>query len=125
VQYKLLHRLLEHEGSQFYSVSQKWQPKSLIPDPYRRNLLKDAQGRFKGVSEAEAEFRTLDRAHQYVQLIRRMRLTVRAAQFAWRFDDLKFLESISSFFTDYGTVLRLLKFDSARGRLNDNPPKES
>jgi hypothetical protein len=122
VQYKLLPRILEQEGSQFYSVSQKWQPKSLIPDPYRRNLLKDAQGRFKGLSDAEPEFRTMDRAHLYVQILRRMRLTVRAAQFAWKFDDLKFLASIATFFTDYGTVLRLLKFDSARGRLNDNPP---
>lgn len=122
MQYKLLPRILEQEGSQFYNVSQKWQPKSLIPDPYRRNLLKDAQGRFATISDAEAELRTLDRAHLYVKILRRMRLTVRTAQFAWRFDDLKFLESIATFFTDYGTVLRLLKFDSARGRLNDNPP---
>jgi hypothetical protein len=50
-----------------------------------------------------------------------MRLTTRAAQFAWRSDDLKFLKSIAGFFSDYGTVLRLLKNDSARGRLNDKP----
>jgi hypothetical protein len=121
VRYTLLPSILEQEGSQFYNVSQKWQPKNLIPDPYRRNLLKDAQRRFSALSEAEGELRTLDRAHLYVQVLRRMRFTVRTAQFAWKFDDLKFLESIAHFFTDYGTVLRLLKFDSARGRLNDNP----
>lgn len=124
MQYTLLPSILEQEGSQFYNVSQKWQPKNLIPDPYRRNLLKDAQQRFSALSDAEGELRTLDRAHLYVQVLRRMRLTVRTAQFAWKFDDLKFLESIATFFTDYGTVLRLLKFDSARGRLTDNP-KES
>jgi len=121
VQYKLLPLILEHEGNQFYNISEKWQPKNLIPDPYRSNLLKDAQRRFKALSEAEAEFRTLDRAHIYVQMLRRMRLTTRAAQFAWRSDDLKFLKSIAGFFSDYGTVLRLLKNDSARGRLNDKP----
>lgn len=121
MQYRLLPAILEQEGSQFYNISHRWQPKNLIPDPYRRNLLKDAARRFKALSEAEGELRTLDRAHEYVQILRRMRLSTRVAQFAWKYDDLKFLESIASFFTDYGTVLRLLKIDSARGRLNDNP----
>lgn len=120
MRYELLPRILEHEGVQFYNVSQKWQPKNLIPDPYRRNLLKDVQRRFKLLSLAEEEFRTLDRAHLYIQILRRMRFAVRAAQFAWRFDDLKFLENISSFFSDYGTVLRNLKFDRARGRLEND-----
>jgi hypothetical protein len=119
VQYRLLPSILEHEGAQFYNVTQKWQPKSLIPDPYRRSLLKDAQRRFKTLSEAEDELKALDRAPLYMQILRRMRFTVRAAQFAWRFDDLKFLESISSFFTDYGTVLRYLRYDRARGRLDN------
>lgn len=119
MQYRLLPSILEHEGAQFYNVTQKWQPKSLIPDPYRRSLLKDAQRRFKTLSEAEDELKALDRAPLYMQILRRMRFTVRAAQFAWRFDDLKFLESISSFFTDYGTVLRYLRYDRARGRLDN------
>lgn len=121
MQYRLLPAILEQEGGQFYNISQKWQPKNLIPDPYRRNLLKDAQSRFKALADAEGELRTLDRSHEYVQILRRMRLSTRVAQFAWKYDDLKFLASIASFFTDYGTVLRLLKIDSARGRLNDNP----
>ena len=121
MQYQLLPLLLEQEGDQFYNVSKNWRPKNLLPDPFRRNLLKDAERRFKALVEAEGELRSLDRGHVYIQILRRMRLTTRTAQFAWRFDDLKFLESIASFYTDYGTVLRLLKFDSARGRLNDNP----
>lgn len=120
MQYRLLPHILEHEGAQFYNVSQKWQPKGLIPDPYRRNLLKDAQRRFKVLTAAEDEFRTLERAHLYVQILRRMRFTIRDAQFSWRFDDLKFLTSIASFFNDYGAVLRQLRYDKARGRLEND-----
>jgi len=119
VQYDLLPKLLKQQGNHFYRIDRKWQPKDLIPDPYRRNLLKDAQERYNEVSQAESEFRTLDRAHLYIQILRRMRLTIKTAQFAWRTDDLKFLEAIASFFTDYGTILRNLKDDEARGHLSN------
>jgi hypothetical protein len=119
VQYELLPQVLQQEGTHFYHVNQTWMPKDLIPDPYRRNLLKDAQERFKGLSEAEVELRTLDRASEYIKVLRRMRLTIKEAQFAWRTDDLKFLAAVASFFRDYGTVLRLLKYDEARGRLKN------
>jgi len=119
VRYTLLPQILQLEGNQFYRNDKRWQPKSLIPDPYRRNLLKDAQARFETLSAAEDELRTLDRAALYVQILRRLRLSVRFAQFAWGTDDLKFLESITSFFTDYGTVLRYLKFDEGQGRFEN------
>lgn len=119
MEYRLLPSILEQEGAQFYNVTEKWQPKSLIPDPYRRNLLKDAQRRFKVLAAAEDELKSLDRAPLYMQLLRRMRFTVRDAQFSWRFDDLKFLESIARFFTDYGMVLRHLRYEKARGRLDN------
>lgn len=119
MQYRLLPRILQQEGNQFYQTNRRWQPKNLIPDPYRRNLLRDAQARFEILSEAEDELRTLDRAPLYIQILRRLRLSVRLAQFAWGTDDLKFLESISSFFTDYGTVLRYLKFDEGQGRFEN------
>lgn len=115
--YELLPKVLEQEGSNFYQVGKKWQPKNLIPDPYRRNLLKDAQERFNTLSLAERELRTLSRAHLYVQTLRRMRLTIKRAQFSWRTDDLKFLAAVASFFEDYGSVLRFLKEDEARGSL--------
>lgn len=119
MQYKLLPKILRQEGGQFYRIDRKWQPKNLIPDPYRRNLLKDAQNRFEELDEAEREFRTLTRAPLYVQILRRMRLLIKDAQFSWRTDDLKFLEAISHFFTDYGIVLRALKDDDARGQLKN------
>lgn len=79
-------------------------------------MLKDVQGRFILLEEAESEFQTLIRATLFLTILRRMRLTVRDAKFSWRNDDLKFIESISNFYTDYGTILRNLKIEQARGR---------
>jgi hypothetical protein len=50
-----------------------------------------------------------------------MRLTVRDAKFSWRTDDLKFIESISNFYSDYGTLLRNLKHEQSRGRFQQQP----
>jgi hypothetical protein len=118
VQFVLLPRILDQLGDSFYRVDRTWQPKDLIPDPYRRNLLKNAQEKYNQLTAAEDEFKALQRAHFYVQVLRRMRLTIKDAQFAWNFDDLKFLESIANFFTDYGILLRVLKEDEARGKLS-------
>lgn len=119
--YLLLPTILEHEGSQFYRLERRWRPKDLIPEPFRRSMLKDVQARFTRLEEAESEFQTLDRATFFLTVLRRMRLTVRDAKFAWRTDDLKFIESISNFYTDYGTILRNLKIEQARGRFNSQP----
>jgi len=121
VQFVVLPTVLEQEGPDFYQVSRRWKPKNLIPDPYRRNILKDAQDRLGLLEEGEDEFGQLDRASLYLNALKRMRFAVRQAQFAWRADDLKFLQHITEFFSDYGTVLQFLKIDKARGRF-DNPP---
>lgn len=118
MQFVLLPQILDQLGGQFYRVDRTWQPKDLIPDPYRRGLLKNVQENYNQLTAAEDEFRALQRAHLYIQIIRRMRLTVKDAQFSWRTDDLKFLESIASFFTDYGILIRTLKEDEARGKLS-------
>lgn len=118
MQFVHLPKILDQSGGEFYRIDRKWQPRNLIPDPYRRNLLKNAQEKYNQLTIAEDEFRTLERAHLYIQILRRMRLTIKDAQFSWRTDDLKFLASIASFFTDYGTLLRILKEDEARGKLS-------
>jgi len=120
VRYKHLPTILEQEGTSFYRHERRWQPKNLIPDPYRRNLLKDAQERLNWLDEAENELQTLVRAPLYMGALKRMRLAVRAAQFAWRTDDLKFLRSVVSFFVDYGIILRNLKHEAARGRFDES-----
>jgi len=109
--------ILKDEKNQFYRGNLAWRPQSLLQDPYRRNLLKNAQARYAQLSAAEDELQNLDRSYKYIQILRRMRLTVVTAQFSWRADDLKFLLAIATFFRDYGTVLRLLNEDRARGQL--------
>jgi hypothetical protein len=111
--------ILNQEGNSFYRTTNRWQPRDLIPDPYRRNLLKDAQQRLKALETAENEFQTLDRATLYINALKRMRLSVRMAQFSWRTDDLKFIRAISEFLSDYGTVIRYLKIDQDRGQFSD------
>lgn len=118
--FSLLPDILEQEGTSFYRIDNRWQPKGLIPDPYRRNLLKDAQYRLNRLEEASDEFQQLDRSPLYIRLLTRMRLDVRKAQFAWRTDDLEFIRNIAKFYTDYGLVLQNLKIDQARGRLSQN-----
>lgn len=115
--FSLLPAILEVEGTSFYRIDHRWQPKALIPDPYKRNLLKDAQGRLNRLEEAIDEFQQLDRSPLYIKLLDRMRRSVKGAQFAWRADDLALIQFIAKFFSDYGIVLQNLKIDQARGRL--------
>lgn len=131
MQYRFLPWILEQEGSDFYRIDNRWQPKDLIPDPYRRNLLKDAQERLNHLAEAEDELQTLDRSPLFIGLLKNLRLTVRRAQFSWRSDDLKFMRAIAEFYSNYGIVLRHLKIEQGRGRflapafLESDPINES
>lgn len=118
--YTHLPKLIEREGPNFYRVERRWQPKDLIPDPYRRNLLKDAQSRYELLEKSEDELQTLIYPDRYIKILRSMRLTMRKAHFAWRSDDLEFLRNISDFFKGYGTILRLLKIEEARGRFDES-----
>jgi hypothetical protein len=112
-----LQKILDQESGNFYRVDRRWKPKEIIPSIISQAMLKDAQKKYNLLAQAEDEFQQLERAPAYLRILKRMRLTIRQAQFAWRVDDLKFLESISDFFSDYGTVLQFLKIDQARGRL--------
>jgi hypothetical protein len=47
-----------------------------------------------------------------------MRLYEQQAKRAWRYDDLAFLQAVTGFLSDYGTIMRLLATDKARGRLD-------
>lgn len=88
----------------------------LIPDPYRRNLLKDAQVKFEQLELAEPEISTLPYADRYIKIMRAMRLQLRKAHFAWRTDDLELLNQLGEFFAGYGILLRYLKLEQQRGR---------
>jgi hypothetical protein len=117
--FELLPTILDEEGTSFYRIDNRWKPMGIIPDPYRRNLLKDAQVKFNRLEAATDELQQLDRAPLYVKLLNRMRASIKRAQFAWRTDDLELIRNIASFFVDYGHVLQNLRIDQARGRLSN------
>jgi len=116
----VLPSLLDKTDGQFQQIDRRWRPTNLLVEPYRRQMLTTIEGLHKEISAAESEFKTLDRAEFYLRSLRNLRVWVRQAKFAWRFDDMTFLQAISGFYTDYGAILRLLKIDQARGRLPRN-----
>jgi hypothetical protein len=116
VQYLVIPQLIDQEGDSFYRITYRWKPMGLIPDPYRRNLLKDAQSRFEKLTVAEPEIQTLNYADRYFKIIRKMRLQLRKAHFAWHSDDLELLTQLGDFYAGYGIILRYLKIEQQRGR---------
>jgi hypothetical protein len=94
VEYHILPKVLEQAGTDFYRIDRRWKPKDLLPAVISQNMLKDAQGRYNLLVQAEDELQTLDRAHFYLRILKRMRLTIRRAQFARRADDLEFIKAL-------------------------------
>lgn len=117
MEYYILPQILEQEGTSFYNVDLRWKPSGIVPSTISQKILKNAQHRLNLVSQAESELQTLVRAPMYIRLLKRMRASVRRAQFAWRVDDLELLKAVSDFFGDYGILLQYLKIDQAHGRL--------
>ena len=113
--YRLLQWIIEQEGSQFQSVSYRWRPTDLLLIQQQKLLMQNMVRRFKHLEAAEDEIRTLNRADKYIAKIKRMRLWLRQAHFAWKANHLAFLEATAGFYLDYGAVLWLLKTDQARG----------
>jgi hypothetical protein len=121
VEYPQLKAILDAEGAEFYRTFRRWQPRDLIPVLYSRRLLDDVESRFTKLKAAENELQTLKRADRYIKIVRRMQLTLRRAKFAWRADDLVFLQSIAEMYVDFGTILQMLKIDQARGIITTIP----
>ena len=113
--YSLLTWILEQEGSQFQQVSYRWRPLDLLMVQQEKRLLNDMAHRYRHLSAAEDEIRTLNRADKYITKLVRMRLWLRQAHYAWKANHLAFLEAVSGFYSEYGAVLWLLKTDQARG----------
>lgn len=114
-----LQEILDSEGSDFFPSTNKWRPQNLIPHPYRRELLQDVEERFRRLDLAEDEFKALPRPALYMGAIKNMRFSIRRAMYAWRADDVAFIEAIAEFFTEYGTVLQNLRRDWSLGHLAD------
>jgi hypothetical protein len=119
--YPLLNAIIEQEGSAFQRIEHRWRPQSLLMLAQVRLLTRDLERRYSLLSAAEPEFGKLQRRDIYITLVRRMRLWVRQASFTWKADHLQFIQAVAFFYRDYGHVLRLLKIDSQRGQLADQP----
>jgi len=111
--YVLLPKLLE--GVSLKPIDRRWRPRDLLVEPYRRQLLKNMRTHYARVSDAIHEFETLVRGERYIKHIYKMKMLVKQAEFAWRFDDLIFIKAISDFYLAYGTIVRLLAIEKARG----------
>jgi hypothetical protein len=111
----ILLKVLDQEAGSFQKIDRRWRPNGLLVEPYRRNLLKDVKHKFAQLESATGELEVLDKADKYIKLLLRMRLNARQANFAWRYDDMIFIQAIADFYSDYGAVLRLLVTDKARG----------
>lgn len=115
--YRLLPWLLDQEREHLKLVEQRWRPTDLLWVAQARYLLQDITQRYRHLGAAREEMVTLDRGAQYIKLLTRMRMYLRQAHFTWKGDQLMFIRSVASFYSDYGAILRLIKEDSARGLL--------
>jgi len=122
VSYLLLPWILEQESkSDFKRIHQHWRPTSLLMVRQTRILLKDMRSRLERIQEATDELQTLPKADRYFRRIVNLRVHMRDAGYMWRADQVAFLEAVSGFYSEYGVILRFLKFDQAMGRFTDKP----
>jgi hypothetical protein len=120
VQYHYIPWLLEQDdASEFQSVHQNWRPRNIFLMRQVQLILKDMQSRQDSLELARDEFKTLEYAPKYLKYLLRMRIWLREANFAWRADQLRFLKSVAGFYSDYGAILKLLKFDQLRGKFTE------
>lgn len=118
--YATLLRILDQEGTSFLVTKNDWRPTNLLSDYQTKLLLGNIITRHKQLQVAAEEFKTLDRANIYFRLYKRMGLRVRDAILSRRLDHLTFFVSVARFYEDFGRMLRLLKMDRMRGKL-DSP----
>jgi hypothetical protein len=108
--------LEQEDPTVFQTVHQRWRPRDLFLMRQVQLILKDIKSRQANLELAQDEFKSLEYGPKYIKYLRRMRIWVREAKYAWRADQLRFLKSVSGFYSDYGAVLRLLRRDQLRGK---------
>lgn len=118
--YEYIPWILEHTTpDEFQSVHGYWRPRNLLMLRQVQLILKDIQSRYLDLALARDELVTLEYATKYIKYLMRMRLWVREANYSWKADQLKFIKAVSGFYSDYGSVLRLLKIDQSRGKFTE------
>jgi D-mannonate dehydratase len=91
-------------------------PKSLFQQAQIRLVLQDMRKRYRYITEAKDEIKTLDRAAIYTKLYKQMVFDLRRAYLFWKGDQLAFIKAVAAFYSDYGAILNLLKQDYDRGK---------
>lgn len=123
--YQILPAILDSEGTSFQQIEQRWRPTQLLFLQQVRELLGDMQARYEFVAAAHEELVTLRRPDRYIKLLTTMRLSLREASFQWKADQVRFLRAASQFYSDYGAILRALKFEQARGTFSSRANNEA
>jgi hypothetical protein len=113
---ELLELLTEEVGS-FQNIDNIWRPKNLFFDIQTQELLRDMVSRYQQLRSAEEELKTLDRADLFVKNLRKMDFIVKRAHFVRRSNHLAFGLAVAEFYSLFGEVLRFLRIDQARGKL--------
>jgi hypothetical protein len=118
VQYSIILRLLRQEGTSFQDVTDIWKPTQLLLMAQVHELLQDMQGRYNEASAATEEFQTLRRSDRYFKQLLEMRLALREAHFQWKANQVRFLTAASKFYSNFGAMLRFLRWELQRGTFN-------
>jgi hypothetical protein len=124
VAYPILKQIIRQEGTHFQQVENFWRPQELLLLQQVRSLLHDMQDRYNHMAAARDELQTLVESDRYIKLLLDMRLALREANFQWKADQLRFLRASSRFYSDYGAILRLLRFEQLRGTFTQPPANE-
>jgi hypothetical protein len=122
-QYPIILRMLRQEGTDFQDVSDIWKPTELLFIAQVRTLLHDMQGKFDEASAASEEFQTLPRSDQFLKQLTAMRLALREAHFQWKANQVRFLNAASKFYSNFGAMLRFLRWEAQRGTFSPTPDK--
>jgi hypothetical protein len=109
--------LLSQESGSFQRIDNVWRPTNLFFAIQTQELLKDMLRRHQSLELLKGELQLLERSEMYLKNLRSMGFIIRRAKFVRLVNQLAFSKAVSDFYTAYGTVLRFLKIDQARGRL--------
>ncbi len=109
--------LLDEEAGSFQRVDNIWRPKNLFYDIQTQELLKDMVRRYQRLLDAEDEIKTLVRAELLLKNMRKLDWIVKRAHFVRRSNHLAFGMAVAEFYSVFGEILRYLRIDEARGKL--------
>jgi hypothetical protein len=112
-----LTQVLDREVDAFQKLDNVWRPKNLFFQIQTQELLRDMNRRFATMKANEGELKKLERSSIYQTQLRRLELILRRAKFVRLSNQLAFGQAVSDFYTHYGQILRFLRIDQARGKL--------